>query len=210
MNEKKKSVKKTVLNVCVAVIVALMVLTMIIVLLNKDRDKPLFIGGQALLWVKTGSMEPTIEEKSYIAVKKYNGGAAVGDVIVFICKDVNSAVYGSLITHRVFEVTEEGYKTKGDNSFPDTRTVKEEDIVAVYSHNMPVLTLAGRVFSSPAGIILIAVLFFGSAAFLYIPDIINALKNEDKEKADKERLINERIAEEVQKMCDEDAKKGEK
>ena len=210
MNERKKSVKKTVLNVCVAVIVALMVLTLIIVLLNKDRDKPLFIGGKALLWVKTGSIEPTIEEKSYITVKKYNGGATVGDVIVFICKDVNSAAYGSLITHRVTAVTEEGYKTKGDNSFPDTWTVKEEDIVAVYSNNMPVLTVAGRVFSSPAGIILIAVLFFGSTAFLYIPDIINALKDEDKEKAEKERLINEKIAEEVQKMCDEDAKKGEK
>lgn len=210
MNEKKKFSKKTLLNVCIAVVVALMVLIMIIVLFNKDSNKPFFIGGKALLWVKTGSMEPVIEEKSYITVEKYDGGAAVGDVIVFICKDVNSAAYGSLITHRVTEVTEQGYKTKGDNSFPDTWTVKEEDVVAVYSHNMPVLTVAGRVFSSPLGIILIAVLFFGSAAFLYIPDIINALKDEDKEKAEKERLINERIAQEVQKMCDEDAKKGEK
>lgn len=33
----------------------------------------------------------------------------------FECPDESSPMYGSLIIHRVIDVTDEGYRTKGDN-----------------------------------------------------------------------------------------------
>lgn len=84
--------------------------------LQKKSGQTLFLFDRTFLWVETASMQPTIPEKSYILAKSTSAEAVqVGDVIVFVCRDTGSAVYGSYITHRITEQTPEGYKTCGDS-----------------------------------------------------------------------------------------------
>lgn len=201
----KKSFKKIIGGVFVGILILLLAVSFGVSVINKKQNRPTFIFGYALLWVKTGSMEPTIPERSYILVKKYDGqGVVTDDVITFVCKDSSSPVYNGTVTHRVTAVTADGYKTKGDNSAPDKWTVKEEDVVSKYVGNLPVLTFFGRVFSSSAGLILIAVVFLGSVCFIYVPDIIKALEDEDKQKEIKEKEIQKRIEEEIEKLRQND------
>lgn len=202
-SKKEKSIAKSILfYVCVALIAVAAIFAMFT---GRTKDKPTFVFGRTFLWVKTESMETTIPARSYILVKKSDGkGLEKGDVIVFRCNDVSSPVYGSLVTHRIYEVTEGGYKTKGDNVLAsvDPWTVQEDEIVAVYVKNLKILTYVGRVFSSGFGFMLIAVIFVGLCGALYVPDIVKALKEPEDEKATKEKQeeMERRIREEVRKL----------
>lgn len=200
-----KKIKNVAGVIVMIVIAALIIIAVVTSIINSSKNKPTFIFNHAFLWVETGSMEPSIPSESYVLVERYDDDELVkGDVITFVCNDKTSPVYGSLITHRIVEVTSGGYKTKGDASAIDSWTVKKEDVVAVYVKNLSVFTAAGRIFASPIGLILIIALFIGSCAFLYVPDIINALKDEKAVDLEKEKEIERRVAEEVLKMKERD------
>ena len=193
-------------------IVVCVLAAIIVSMVNKRQNKPTFIFGYAVLRVETESMEPTISAKSYILVKKRDGAdISVGTVITFICEDKSSAVYGNLITHRVAGVTENGYKTKGDNerSVIDPWTVSDSAVIATYKRNLPVFTFFGRLFASPIGLVFIAATFIGSCAFIYVPEIVNGLKDEDKKNAAKQAEIDRRVKEEVERLKKQDEEKGE-
>ncbi len=201
-------IAKKILKIAVLAIILFLVATYVVVsVLNKKSNRPTFVFGKALLWVETGSMEPQIEAKSYILVKKSDGkNLKVGDVIVFVCKDSDPQINGRLITHRIHAIDENGYITKGDASGMTDRwgAVCEEDVVATYSRSLPFMTFFGRIFSSEAGLILIFVIFIGSCALIYFPDMINALRDEEKIKTEKEKEIEKRIEEEVKKLQEGD------
>lgn len=185
-----------------AAIVAV-VLAVAAVVLGRNRSTPPFFAGHAVLWVETGSMEPEIPAESFILVKKSDGtGIKQGDVITFICTDESSKAYGLLVTHRVTEATDAGYRTKGDNSLADDGwTVKPADVVAVYRRNLPVLTFFGKLFKSPLGITAILLIFAISSAALYVPDIVNAIRGDEEERKKKE--FDRRVAEEVERLARE-------
>lgn len=199
----RAKIKKAVGIAIFAAIVIAVVFAVFTKISKKDDSGPTFVFGKALLWVETPSMEPTIEAKSFISVRKSDGkNLAAGDVITFLCTDKSSAVYGRLITHRIIEVTADGYKTKGDNSVAvDSWTVKPTEVVAVYEKNLVAMTYIGRVFSSGVGLVLIIGTFLFSCAFIYIPEAIAVLK-EDKE-AEKQKEIAERVEKEVERMLKE-------
>ncbi len=201
--KKKKSVAKSVVFYVFVALIA--VAAVFAVFAGRTKDEPTFVFGRTFLWVKTESMETTIPARSYILVKKSDGkGLEKGEVIVFRCNDASSPVYGSLVTHRIYEVTDDGYKTKGDNvlSSVDPWTVKEDEVVAVYVRNLKFLTYVGRLFSSGFGFMLIAVIFVGLCGVFYVPDIVKALKEPDDEKAAKEKQeeMERRIREEIRKL----------
>lgn len=182
--------------------------------LSKKEGKPTFIGGYALLWVSTGSMEPTIPARSYILVRASDGvNLPVGTVVTYRSRDTSSPVYGCLVTHRITACTTEGYRTAGDNeaSHQDPVALTSSDVVATCVANLPILSAVGRVFASPVGLILILTFFLFLITFLYIPDIISVLKEGKKEKTeeDKEAMIQKRIEEEIKKL-EEERKGGEK
>ena len=199
----RSGIKKAVgIVICVAIVLAV-VFAIFTRISEKDNPKPTFVFGKALLWVETASMEPAIEAKSFISVKKYDGNALeAGTVITFLCTDTSSAAYGRLVTHRIAEVTADGYKTKGDNSpAVDSWTVKAEEIVAVYEKNLVAMTYMGRIFSSGVGLALIIGTFLFSCAFIYIPEAIAVLKEE--KEAEKQKEIAERVEKEVERMLKE-------
>ena len=176
------------------------VLSVTAIALGRNRTTPPFVFGRAVLWVETGSMEPEIPTGSFILVRKSRGEEiATGDAITFVCTDENSRVFGMLITHRVVAVTEDGYRTKGDNSpATDEWTVKPTDVVAVYKRNLPVLTFFGKLFKSPVGITAILLVFAISSAALYVPDVVNAIRGDDEER--KKREFDRRVADEVERL----------
>lgn len=198
-------VKEIASQVIFCLLLALM-LTAAIFLVTRGRNKqPIFVFGRSFLWVETGSMKPTIDERSYVMVRAAGGEKAeVGDIIVFVCPDPESPVYGSLIIHRVFEVTADGYRTKGDNemSTVDTWTVPFDGIVAVWEKNLGAMTFFGRFFASPIGFVLLCALFFAVCSFVYLPSIIKTLRNEAQESADAEHKaeIERRIRLEVERL----------
>ena len=77
------------------------------------------LGQPAIVFVETGSMVPTLQPNDgYLAVPAVIADdPEVGDVILFESQNLGG---GELTTHRVAEITDEGYITQGDaNPFTD-------------------------------------------------------------------------------------------
>lgn len=92
------------------------ILTIIAVILVISLVVGQLIGQPILLgYVTSGSMAPTLEAgDGFVAVPEpLSGEIEDGDVIVFEAVELQG---GGLTTHRVVEVTENGYITKGDNN----------------------------------------------------------------------------------------------
>lgn len=86
------------------------------------HDIPGFIGFKPFV-VVSDSMSPTLKSGDMIIVKKSNKPYKSGDIITYWRGN-------SLITHRVVEIKDKGYVTKGDtNKNPDNYEVFFEDIV---------------------------------------------------------------------------------
>lgn len=150
--------------------------------LQKKSGQPLFLFGRSILWVETGSMQPTIPEKSYILTREAGDTEPqVGDIIVFLCRDSSSEIYGSYVTHRITAQTDEGYKTKGDSplSMEDSWTVDRADILAVYQRNLPAMTALGRLFSTPMGMVAVFALFFAVCGFVFIPSVVETVRKDE-------------------------------
>jgi signal peptidase len=114
------------LTLTIEVGVALVVVSL---LLGQLMGAPVGLG-----YVETGSMEPTLEPgDGFVAVPTaVDGEIEEGDVIVFEAVELQG---GGLTTHRVVEVTERGYLTRGDaNPFTDQDgaepVVKDGQVVA--------------------------------------------------------------------------------
>ena len=118
-------------------------------------NKVFFLGNRATVWIMTDSMEDSIPAQSYIRIRKADPPEIqVGDVITFYSDD--PVLEGHLNTHRVVEIAEDGttFITKGDaNYINDKYPVRADAVVGVYEKNLPLLTSAGRVFQSPAGLV---------------------------------------------------------
>lgn len=197
---KKKTAKVFQTALFVVIIVLILTAVFFMVMNRAKNNRPKFVFGKAILWVETGSMKPEIDERSYILVSSADKkDVKVGDVIVFVCKDKSLPVYNALVTHRVIEVTEAGYITKGDNNpAADSLAVAKDDIVAIYDKNLPVCTFFGRIFSSGVGLLIIVAFTLFACAFIYIPDLVKAVK--DIKTENKEEEIDRRVKEEVKRL----------
>lgn len=211
----KTKIKKLAVNLLFYLSLAAILFSAVFLLVRGKSKEPIWFFGHSFLWVETGSMQPTIEAKSYIMVRRADGlTPAPGDVIVFTCRDSSSPVYGSLITHRIVAKTENGYRTKGDStlSAEDPWTVAREDVVAVYEKNLPMLTFLGRVLSSKTGFALLIGVFLAICGLVYIPSMVKDVR-EEAEKATtkaKEREIARLVAQEVERLERENGEKPQK
>jgi signal peptidase I len=114
------------------------------------------VGAGALLWhdgyrvyaVRTGSMSPSYPVGSIVVDTPPSAdGAAVGSVITFRAS-------GGLVTHRVFETSEDGLTTKGDaNNTPDAWTIPPESVVGQVIASVPKLGYLLVFFKQPSGVL---------------------------------------------------------
>ena len=119
------SIKRT-LSVTLQVAAVLVVVSLII---GQYLGQPVLLS-----YVETGSMQPVLDPgDGFIAIPApIAGGIGVGDVVTFDAQEIEG---GGLTTHRVVEVTDRGYITRGDNNpFTDQDggepVVQDADIVA--------------------------------------------------------------------------------
>jgi len=108
---------------------ALVVVAVVALLVGQVLGTPVLLG-----YVETGSMEPTMNPgDGFVAVPSaLAGDVQEGDVVVFRAEKIQG---GGLTTHRVVDVTERGYVTRGDaNPFTDQDggepPVKDAQVVA--------------------------------------------------------------------------------
>ncbi|WP_336038255.1 signal peptidase I [Halobacterium yunchengense] len=102
---------RRVATVTAEAVVALVVVSLVV---GQVVGTPVLLG-----YVETGSMEPTMEPgDGFVAVPSaVSGDVEEGDVVVFRAEEIQG---GGLTTHRVVDVTERGYITRGDaNPFTD-------------------------------------------------------------------------------------------
>jgi len=96
------------------ILAAIVVLVAATLLIGQLLGQPVLLS-----YVETGSMEPTLDAgDGFVAIPAEAAGPIEeGDVIVFEARQIHG---GGLTTHRVVEVTDQGYVTRGDaNPFTD-------------------------------------------------------------------------------------------
>ena len=104
------------------------------------------IAGLKPVVVMSGSMEPAIRTGSLAFIDTSDREVFKGDVISFHAGNM-------MVTHRVIEVTENGYRTKGDNNeAADVGTVKDSSIEGKILFSIPGAGYFLKTAALPAGI----------------------------------------------------------
>ena len=165
--------------------VALISMVLLVIISRASGGTPTILGYQ-LKTVLSGSMEPSIETGSIIAIQTAGDmtNLQVGDVITYQTRD------GFLVTHRIEEVMHEGsqYITKGDaNDGADLSPILAENVVGVYTgFTIPYLGYVMTFAQSKAGnlflLILPGLLLIGYS----VMTIMRALKELDQMHKEKE------------------------
>ena len=126
--------------------------------------------------VLSGSMEPKIHTGAMVYVREADPAElAVGDIITFrLSGDVPA-------THRIIEVTDEGFITKGDaNEYADNNVVQAENIVGKYIFNVPYLGFAVSFVQQPPGTYAAIAIASAFGLLLVLPDMIWGEKKKEK------------------------------
>lgn len=111
------------------------------------------INGYGTLEVISGSMEPTIDVGDLIIVNTKYDELKENDIITFYDEK------GSFVTHRIIEIKDGEYVTKGDNNnSEDQGTINKDDIVAKYVTRLNGMGKLMASFQSPITMVLILVI----------------------------------------------------
>lgn len=118
-------------------------------------------GGIKVFIVQSGSMKPAIKTGS-VAVVKSVSEYKVGDIITFGPYSKTKAP----TTHRLVEIKDGNYITKGDaNNAPDTRVIAKRDIIGKVLLDVPYLGYAVAAAKTPAGFT--AIIIIPAAIIIY-------------------------------------------
>jgi len=129
--------------------------------LGKIEDGYFIQSGYACAIVTSGSMENAVFKDDLILIKGASSYKK-GEIATYVSEK------GTLITHRVIEVTENGYVMKGDaNNSPDGEISRQRFMGRVY-FVVPAVGLVINELSSPVGLIFLAVFSIGLFLILKI------------------------------------------
>jgi signal peptidase len=117
-------------------------------------------------------VEPAIPVGSIAMIKPVNPETLnIGDIICFKLSEPTS------ITHRIINITNEGFITKGDaNEDPDQWIVKKENVIGKLVFTIPYIGYIGYFVRTPTGLILLIVLPASLIIIIEIRNIIKELK----------------------------------
>jgi signal peptidase len=167
LNIRNINVKKTIkfaLLIAAAVIVAVFLLFY----------RPVALAGDTLYEpVYTGSMEPAIPVGSVVVIKPVDPNTLqINDIICFRLSEPPS------ITHRIANITSEGFLTKGDaNEDPDQWTVKKESVIGKVIFTIPFVGYIGYFVRTPIGFVLLILIPASLIIIIEIRSIIRNMKN---------------------------------
>ncbi len=156
---------KTALRVLRGVVIALLGavvlvnLTLLAARFVLKREPPHIFGFYPMV-VTTGSMEPDLPAGAVVVVRAQRD-YRVGDIISFRQE-------GAVVTHRIMEKTEGGFRTAGDaNNTVDSGTVPPDAVLGRVILCLPWLGKAVLALRGPIGILALAA---GGGALLFLPD----------------------------------------
>lgn len=109
------------------------------------------INGYAMLEVVSGSMEPIISIGDMVIIDTKVNDYKVKDIVTF--KDVNS----SFVTHRIIEITDEGFLTKGDANNKEDGIIPKDKIVGKYIFKIDNVGAIMKSMRSPFNLFLILI-----------------------------------------------------
>ena len=142
--------------------------------------RPVSLGGDTLYEpVYTGSMEPAIPVGGIVVIKPVDPETLkIGDIICFTLTEPTS------ITHRIINITDQGFITKGDaNEDPDQWIVKKENVIGKAILTVPFIGYLGYFVRTPIGFILLILLPASAIIIMEIRNIAKELKkNKNKNK----------------------------
>ena len=122
--------------------------------------------GYSAAVVLTGSMSGTIEPNDLI-VTRGQAEYRQGDVITY-------ANPYSTVTHRIVQITDEGYRTKGDaNNTEDSETVLPEQVIGRVVLTVPKIGGVILFLKSPLGMLC---MFAAFVSAIELPQIIKRIK----------------------------------
>ena len=130
----------------------------------KQKNPKVF--GYSVMIVKTGSMYPSLKPADLIIIKTQKE-YKINDIITF--EDGNS-----FTTHRIVEVVENGFITKGDfNNTPDNSIVVQEDVEGKVVGRVGEVGNVVKFATSTYGLICIAL---GGVSVVIIGYVINIVR----------------------------------
>ena len=149
-----KKVKQIILNVLLALSVLLFLFVAISALFFSQKDAYLF--GYKPYIITSESMEPVYMKRCIVLIKKGSyDQVEVGDVIAFKAHKIG----GQPAFHRVIEITNDGFTTKGDAAkHADEQTVTRDDFLGSEVYHTNILPKFLILTQSPQGIIMFIVL----------------------------------------------------
>lgn len=137
------------------------------------KDSVIKIGGYGFLIVMTGSMEPTIEKNEFILIKECQT-YHTNDVATYL------DVYGNLITHRILQIDEQNFITKGDSNEISDESTNIHNIQGKVIFHSKILGIFYLYYLKGIVCIYIAIL-----VALYLKEEFRKEKNNEKEKEEK-------------------------
>ncbi|AMC94165.1 hypothetical protein AOC36_09235 [Erysipelothrix larvae] len=141
-------------NLLIGLSIVLLLLALHFSLTRKDRDE-VFIFGYKPFIITTGSMAPDYPINTLVIIKKTDASSLnVGDPIAFHSNVVNATVF-----HRVVDITEEGFITKGDNNNDiDPEIIASHDVLgrAVFHTTLAVFLI--EIVKTPVNFVLFGLL----------------------------------------------------
>lgn len=214
---KARKIRLIVFSVIGYSIIFILLASAVFVLVSHSNGNTPFIGGYGLLWVKTGSMQPTIPERSYILIERAGPEEVEnGDVIAFVSDD--PAIEGQTNVHRVVgkTVNEQGiieFTTRGDN----VRTnIKEDDypasgekLIGKYVKTLAFLSIMGRTLSNTVGVFVLIIVIMSILMIIYLPDMSRIVKQAEEIRKNKKKEIDELVRLEVERLKAEAERKKE-
>lgn len=131
--------------------------------------------GYEPIWCMSNSMVPTFHEGSlcYIDTNYDVDTVEKGDIIAFRLSN------GSEVTHRVYDVTEDGIITKGDaNEDVDISPISKEQI---FGENVFQIEYIGNLFDESPNMLLISIAAFAIGGWLLLWILTELLNDEEAE-----------------------------
>ena len=184
--------------------VIVLALSIFIVVKSKQSGEEFYILGYKPFMITTGSMEPKLKVRGIVITKQVPyEEIKVGDVISFISKEL-----GKNVCHRVVEITEEGFITKGDNNFAkDAEITSQDEYTGKMVWNTNVIanfyyfvTEGSRVLVYGMFIVVILCIIVAICAKRYLNKVSKEIE-EEKEETREERFEEEKPnIEEVEKQ----------
>lgn len=195
--DKKNSSNKafTILGIIACIILApILILNIILIIkgFTVDSNSIPNIGGTFPLIVKSGSMSGTVETGDLMFAHTVEDTSSFkkGDIIVYWDK----AEGGSLVTHRIIEVTKDddgklAYRTKGDaNATADAKLIYPEKIIGTYQGKITGLGNVALFMQTIPGLIICVIL---PLAIFVIYDIIRRRHIQKSEQTEAAALMAE-------------------